>query len=400
MGYFDRISTETEYLDALDRLAQTYEDDERTQLISIITEYEMNRPAMIPPAPTPAEFIRNAMTRLGITQANLAKHLGSRGRVSELLTGKRTPSINEIKVLRALLGISADRLIPSGDTTVATQAETFPRYPVAEMFKRGWLEAAPRAKEKIQELINALCERVAVPSMCFQGTAFRRNVDTHVKSDPAALHAWLLGARLTALGTLDMLEPYITIHDDKNFLKKVVQHSAKKQGPVQVVEFLRQHGIALLVVPHLKRTHLDGGVFCVNGHPVIVLTLRYDRLDAFWFTLLHELAHLVLGHVIPGNEDFIIDDLDAEKQEKREKDANMLARVSAIPDEVWEKNRQSLKRASVAAMYLVAEELGIHPSIVAGRIRYERRDYRVLSQHVGSKMVRVLFPKEFPVAAS
>ena len=54
----------------------------------------------------------------------------------------------------------------------------------------------------------------------------------------------------------------------------------------------------------------------------------------------------------------------------------------------------------MAAMYLVADELGIHPSIVAGRIRYERRDYRVLSQHVGGKMVRALFPKEFLVSAS
>ena len=78
----------------------------------------------------------------------------------------------------------------------------------------------------------------------------------------------------------------------------------------------------------------------------------------------------------------------------------MLARISAIPDEIWKKNRQSLMRASVAAMYLVADELGIHPSIVAGRIRYERRDYRVLSQHVGGKMVRALFPKEFLVSAS
>ena len=84
----------------------------------------------------------------------------------------------------------------------------------------------------------------------------------------------------------------------------------------------------------------------------------------------------------------------SEKQEQQEQDANVLARISAIPDEIWKKNRQSLMRASVAAMYLVADELGIHPSIVAGRIRYERRDYRVLSQHVGGKMVRALFPKE------
>lgn len=400
MGDFDRISTETERLDALDRLAQTYDSAERTQLIGMIAEYEAGHPDMIPPVPAPAEFIRNAMVRLGITQTALAKQLGSRGRVSELLTGKRTPSINEIKILRALLGISADRLIPSGETELTTQAQAFPRYPVGEMFKRGWLESAPRAKEKIQEVVDALCARVAVPSMCFQGTAFRRSIDTHVKSDPAALHAWLLGARLTALNALERLGAYVDIRGNTDFLKKVVQLSAKKQGPVQAVEFLRQQGIALLVVPHLKRTHLDGGVFCVNGHPVVVLTLRYDRLDAFWFTLLHELAHLVLGHVVPEKEDFIIDDLDAEKQEQQEQDANVLARISAIPDEIWKKNRQSLMRASVASMYLVADELGIHPSIVAGRIRYERRDYRVLSQHVGGKMVRALFPKEFLVSAS
>ena len=54
------------------------------------------------------------------------------------------------------------------------------------------------------------------------------------------------------------------------------------------------------------------------------------------------------------------------KQEQQEQDANVLARISAIPDEIWKKNRQSLMRASVAAMYLVADELGIHPALWLG----------------------------------
>ena len=60
------------------------------------------------------------------------------------------------------------------------------------------------------------------------------------------------------------------------------------------MEYLAHSGIPLVVEPHLPQTYLDGAAFLLPaGRPVIGLTLRYDRLDNFWFVLFHELAHVV-----------------------------------------------------------------------------------------------------------
>lgn len=59
-----------------------------------------------------ARIIRTAMGHLGVSQSELAKYLKSRGTASDLLSGKRCPSKKEIAILRELLGISADILIP------------------------------------------------------------------------------------------------------------------------------------------------------------------------------------------------------------------------------------------------------------------------------------------------
>ena len=81
-------------------------------------------------------------------------------------------------------------------------------------------------------------------------------------------------------------------------------------GPRQARDYLNRAGIALIALPHLAHTYLDGAAFMVDGrNPVIALTLRYDRLDNFWFVLLHELAHLRLGH-LTDERPWIADDLE------------------------------------------------------------------------------------------
>src|SRR3546814_3504801 len=81
------------------------------------------------------------------------------------------------------------------------------------------------------------------------------------------------------------------------FLRQIARLSWSEDGPRLAKEFLARHGIPLVVVPHLPRTHLDGAALRLgDGRPVIGLTLRYDRVDNFWFCLLQEPAK-VGGHM-------------------------------------------------------------------------------------------------------
>ena len=71
-----------------------------------------------------------------------------------------------------------------------------------------------------------------------------------------------------------------------------------------------------MVVPALPQSFLDGAVFYLDDNPVVVVTLRYDRIDNFWFTLLHEIAHVVLKDKGTHIDDRIMDPskLDIEKR--------------------------------------------------------------------------------------
>src|ERR1700761_5306506 len=88
--------------------------------------------------------------------------------------------------------------------------------------------------------------------------------------------------------------------------------------------------------PHLPTPLLDGAALqLADGTPVIALTLRYDRLDSFWFTLFHEVGHVLL-HFNHGLEAGFLDNLDVENDTVEERDADIFALSALISDEAWE----------------------------------------------------------------
>ena len=143
------------------------------------------------------------------------------------------------------------------------------------------------------------------------------------------------------------------------------------------------------IVEHLPGTHLDGAAIrSANGHPVIGLTLRYDRVDNFWWVLLHEVAHAT-KHLDEPDQVFV-DDLNLSAEDAKEAEADHWAREALIPESIWVSSEVSQNPTPIAVMEL-AQECGIHPAIVAGRARREHGNFRLLSQFVGSGKVRPLF---------
>jgi HTH-type transcriptional regulator/antitoxin HigA len=174
------------------------------------------------------------------------------------------------------------------------------------------------------------------------------------------------------------------------FLTDVVRISVFKDGPSLVKEFLDQHGIAMVVEPSLS-PWLDGAAMMCRNVPVIALTLRHDRLDNFWFVLMHELMHL-FKHLGAETVSFY-DDLDSDDQaDPKEVEADRLAAEVLIPSSEWQTSPASKLRSADAANHL-AKQLKISPAIVAGRIRKTYKDYRVLSGLVGQGEVRRHFPE-------
>ena len=95
---------------------------------------------------------------------------------------------------------------------------------------------------------------------------------------------------------------YVPGTADLSFMREVARLSILDEGPRLAGEFLQKYGIRLVIEPHLPGTFLDGAAMhALDGGPIIALTLRYDRIDNFWFSLMHELAH-VARHPKPSEE--------------------------------------------------------------------------------------------------
>jgi HTH-type transcriptional regulator/antitoxin HigA len=181
----------------------------------------------------------------------------------------------------------------------------------------------------------------------------------------------------------------------KDFLKEVARLSLYDQGPLLAKEFLKKNGIVLIIQTHLPKTSLDGGSMLTDaGRPVIGLTIRYDRIDNFWYTLIHELSH-VAKH-LKNAEDVFIDDLYTEsKDDPKEKEADRITRGTFIPRSIWVRSDAYLRRSS-SAIKKLAKELRIHPAIVAGRIRWDTGNFLLFNELelTGQGEVKKFFLKE------
>lgn len=125
-----------------------------------------------------------------------------------------------------------------------------------------------------------------------------------------------------------------------------------------------------------------------DGTPLIALTLRYDRLDNFWFSLAHELSHIAL-HLIDNAHDSFFDNLDIDTScDELESDADAYARNMLIPPGKW---KRRLHLRSYKDIISFASKLKVHPAIIAGRIRWEQRNYKLFSRLIGNKEVRRQF---------
>ena len=402
------IKTEEDYEKVLSRIKGlmeakhgTAEMDELELLTALVEMYEDQHYPISPP--DPIEAIKFRMEQLGLTQKDMVPYIGSKSKVSEVLNGKRPITLAMMRSLNKNLGIPAEVLLeePGANFPKEMQDLEWNKFPVVEMAKRSWIPKVDGIREKTEELMRSFIDEAGgleTVSVAFfrQGKGARYNS----KMDPYALSAWCI--RVLAMARKYPLKrKYVNGSIKQSTLQEIARLSYFENGPLLAREYLEKQGIHLIIVSHLPKTYLDGAAILMpDGTPVVGLTLRYDRIDNFWFCLLHELVH-VAKH-LSASERIIIDDLDlhghdAASDDKIEREADELARNGLIPERVWGKN--PLKGKVTAATVLdLAEKLKIHPAIVAGRIRCERKNYKLLSRHVGSNQVRKHFPESCSIS--
>jgi HTH-type transcriptional regulator/antitoxin HigA len=398
------IKTEKDYTLALKRIetlmdaeAATSESDELELLSTLVEMYEEKHYPI--DLPDPVEAIKFRMEQLGLKQQDLIPFMGSRSKVSEVMNRKKPLTLSMMRGLNKGLGIPAEVLIhePGAGFPETFSDLEWNRFPVAEMVKRRWLGADNYSIDRNEELMRPFIDRAGglaavSAALLRQGYSARMNA----KADKYAVSAWCL--RVLELANARALkQTYEKGMLNSAALKEIARLSYFSNGPILAREYLEKQGIHLIFVSHLLRTYLDGAAMLLpNGSPVVGLTLRYDRIDHFWFSLIHELVHITRH--LTGDKQIIVDDFDLRKHEhdgldRAEQEADELASSSLIPRRDWERI-SAMDPISSKEVKSIAEKLKIHPAIIAGRIRFERNNYRLLTKLVGQGELRKLFKED------
>jgi HTH-type transcriptional regulator/antitoxin HigA len=389
------IKTEEQYLEYFNEVHSLIlsspklgtEESDRLELLSMLIEdYEKQKYPV--EAPDPIDAILFRMTEKGLKQTDLVPYFGTRSRVSEVLARKRPLTVPMIRALAVGLGISADTLVGLDEVGRSQNKANvdWAKFPVKEMVARGWIDSITnKAKKTVEEIVQGFITDMGLQE---SGASFRRTLsgDSPTPTTSYALYAWLARVIQRTREIKSQLPEFDKTKIGEALIKEIVQLSRFEDGPRMAIELIKKHGIAVIIEPQLKGTMLDGAALKeVDGTPIIALTLRYDRVDNFWFTLVHELVH-VWKHIDDANE-AILDDLEHASTDKRESEANRIARDAFIPRSMWKRTDAYLKPSRETIVEL-AKELKIHPAIVAGRLRKEAGNYNQFTDLIGQGMVR------------
>lgn len=254
--------------------------------------------------------------------------------------------------------------------------------PYKEMIKRKWFIVG-----RNEDPIDAVRNYFLSSAGALFATAFHRK-KMHSSNIPNeyALLAWQ--ARILERAREFIEREEIAEFDlDDHWLRKLTRLTTLEDGPKRAKKLLADKGVILVIEPHLPGSYLDGAAMLgPDDRPIVGLTLRFDRLDNFWFVLLHELGHIFL-HLFDGLRFDFFDEESAPDSDEIETEADRFALNALIAPELWD---QCLSRFALSeeAVRIDADNLDIDPSIIAGRIRKEQRNYTILSDLVGQGQVR------------
>jgi HTH-type transcriptional regulator / antitoxin HigA len=336
----------------------------------------------------PGEFIKEELEARGWTQEDLADILGRDLRlVNEIITGKRGITPETAKGLGDAFGTDAQfwmnlesayrlSLVHTRDNPVARRASLYEKFPIRIMIKRHWIEYSDNIEVLEKRILDfshidsldqlPKCEAVARKSTSYNTITPSQN-------------AWLNRTQNLALSL--KVAPF-TESRFRLGLRNLKKLLLNPQDIRNVPHILAESGIRFLIVEHLPQTRIDGATLWLNDNsPVVVLSLRYDRIDCFWHTLLHELGHVKnrdgsRNNNIPLDTDlFGEQSLPKDSKPEFEKAADKFAVEFLVPqdklDDFVARVRPFYSKQRIKEF---ATSIGVHPGIVVGQLQPANRN--------------------------
>lgn len=333
----------------------------------------------------PGEFVKEELEARGWTQDDLAEIMGRPVRlINEIISAKRGITPETAKGLGDAFGTGAQfwmnlesvyRLsrVRMADSPVQRRAAIYGKAPVRHMIKRFWIESSENI-DVLESRLHGFFETdnlEKVPSLW----AMARKSSPTMQFTPAQI-AWLYRAKHLAQAV--NAAPFTEIRFNQGLERlRALLHSPEDICHIPVI--LAEAGIRFLIVEPLPQTRIDGVCFWLNNKsPVIVLSLRFDRIDWFWHTLMHELGHVQNKDGIGDSCDIPLDtdlvgeqSISTEDKPLFEKAADKFAVEYLVPQAKLNDFIDSVHPLySKKRIEAFAATLQVHPGIVVGQLQH------------------------------
>jgi len=338
----------------------------------------------------PGDFLREELEAREWSQQELADILDRPPRlINEIIAGKRAITPETARGLSEAFGTSAEywmnlesqyqlsKVRPVNDH-VARKANLYSKFPVREMLRRGWVSAS----ENIEVMEQRFCEFFGIANLTSTPSLSHAAKKTDATHDATPLQlAWLY--RVKAMASQQQLTPY----SDKKLVAAIEKLKPLLSAPEEArhaPRILAEAGVRIVFVEPMAGSKIDGAcLWLTDDKPVIGMTLRFDRIDNFWFVLRHEIEHVLRGD--GRDDDAVIDSDIGEARDglpECEVKANEAGANFCVPTDQLENFVARVQPYfSEQKVLNFAQRIKVHPGLVVGQLQRKLGRHDFLRKH-------------------
>jgi len=335
----------------------------------------------------PGSFIKEELEARGWTQEDLAEVLGRDTRlVSEIINGKRSITLETATGLAAAFGTSAELWMnlqtsyqlwrersKHEGSDVARRAKIYEKAPVKLMLRRNWIHGSDNVTVLEKRILDFFTIKRLDEEPAFWEYAARKGTPYYKTLTPEQ-RAWLFRAKhlSKAIDAKTFAESRLLERLEQLRLFRTSMEELRRLS-----RLLADGGVRFLIIEHLPRTRIDGVCFWLDENsPVIAMSLRYDRIDWFWHTLMHEIKHVLnrdgLREHTHLDSDLVGDKAEPTNQKPDfEQEADRFAADFLVPQaELNDFTARCSPLYSKMKIKQFAARIQVHPGIVVGQLQY------------------------------
>ncbi|MBN1319631.1 MAG: HigA family addiction module antidote protein [Thermoleophilia bacterium] len=342
------------------------------------TREEIHSDLAIPPG----EYLAEVLDDLGMTQADLARRMGRPAQaINEIVRGSKSLTPETALQLERVVGVAAHiwlgleaeyrlALARQADARQLVQeTQLLDAFPYRQMVELACVPPVRRAEDKVQELrrffgVASLAQLGQVPAYA---PAFRVGGGARRPSE-YGLAAWLHCGHVLAREVEVVPFHEAALRAALPEIRRLTLAPTERLAAT-LRSRLAECGVVFALFPHFPKTYAQGATFWITPREkaVVLSSVRGKWADIFWFSLFHELGHLLLH----GNATFVEIESQRETRDAAEEEADAFARDALVPADAYTAFVEA-RDFSDAAIARFATSVEIHPGVLVGRLQHDR----------------------------